>query len=140
MVHGAYPAVRWGMEFNIPKCEVMHLDAHNPQHEYMMSGQRLATTTEERDIGVTISSNLKLLAQCAKATKTAQSVLGQISSAFYYRDGHMFVRLYQQYVWPHLEFATQSWASWTVADKECLEKVQKRAVKIVSGLKRRPIT
>jgi hypothetical protein len=27
-------AVRWGMEFNIPKCKVMHLGAHNSQHEY----------------------------------------------------------------------------------------------------------
>ncbi len=33
------------------------------------------------------------------------------------------------------EFATQPWAPWTAADKECLERVQKRAVKMVLGLR-----
>jgi hypothetical protein len=36
---------------------------------------------------------------------------------------------------PHLEFSTQAWSPWTEADKSCLEKVQQRAVKMVSGLK-----
>ncbi len=52
-----------------------------------------------------------------------------------HRDRHVFMRLYAQYVRPHLEFAVQAWSPWTEADKECLEKVQKRAVKMVSGVK-----
>jgi ribonuclease P/MRP protein subunit RPP40 len=44
------------------------------------------------------------------------------------------MRLYAQYVRPHLDFAVQAWSPWTEADKECLEKVQKRAVKMVSGV------
>ncbi len=39
-----------------------------------------------------------------------------------------------QYVWPHLEFSTQAWAPWTEADTACLEKVQQRAGRQVSGL------
>ncbi len=70
-----------------------------------------------------------------KAAKTAQTVLGQISRAFQYRDRHIFICLYKQYVRPHLEFSTQAWSPWSVADRETLEKVQKRAVKMVSGLK-----
>ena len=46
----------------------------------------------------------------------------------------MFIRLYKQYVRPHLEFCTQVWSPWTVADKTALEKVQKKAVGMVSGL------
>ncbi len=45
------------------------------------------------------------------------------------------MRLYKQYVRPHLEFSTQAWSPWTEADKSCLEKVRQRAVKMVSGLK-----
>ena len=45
-----------------------------------------------------------------------------------------FVKLYKQYVRPHLEFAVTAWSPWSEADKECLEKVQKRAVKMISGL------
>ena len=72
-------------------------------------------------------------AQCAKAAQTGQAVLGQILRAFHYRDRHVFVRLYVQYVRPHIEFSTQAWSPWTEGDKMALE-VQKKAVGIVSGL------
>ncbi len=29
-------AGRWGMEFNVPKCKVIHLGHNSPQHEYLM--------------------------------------------------------------------------------------------------------
>jgi hypothetical protein len=63
------------------------------------------TTSEERDIGVTVCSNLKQGAQCRKAARTAAAVLGQVSRVFHYRDRFTFVKLYKQYVRPHLEFA-----------------------------------
>ena len=47
----------------------------------------------------------------------------------------MFLRLYAQYVRPHLEFASPAWSPWTEADKSCLERVQRKAVGMVSGLK-----
>ena len=67
----------------------------------------------------------------------AQIVLGQLTRAFHYRDRHVFVRLYEQYVRPHLEFCTQAWAPWNEEDKMCLEKVQQHAIKMVSGLRGR---
>ena len=45
-----------------------------------------------------------------------------------------FVKLYKQYVRPHLEFSVTAWSPWTEGDKECLERVQRRAVKMISGL------
>jgi|LakMenEpi03Aug12_release.lakeMendotaPanAssembly.Ray.scaffolds.fasta_scaffold178922_2 hypothetical protein len=48
---------------------------------------------------------------------------------------HVFIRLYVQYVRPHIEFAVPAWSPWLEADKEVLEKVQRRAVQMVSGLK-----
>ena len=44
------------------------------------------------------------------------------------------MRLYKQYVRPHVEFSTPAWAPWTEADIQCLEDVQRRAVRMVSGL------
>jgi ribonuclease P/MRP protein subunit RPP40 len=100
-----------------------------------MKGQVLEETKEEKDIGVMVTSNLKPTAQCAWAAKTAQTVLGQISRTFHYRDRHIYLRLYKQYVRPHLEFSTPAWAPWTEGDRNCLEKVQQRAIKMVFGLK-----
>jgi ribonucleases P/MRP protein subunit RPP40 len=94
-----------------------------------MGGAVLSSTREEKDLGVTISDTLKPAAQCAR---TAQAVLGQITRAFQYRDKRVFIQLYKQYVRPHLEFAVQAWSPWLQSDKDVLEKVQRRAVNMVS--------
>ena len=41
------------------------------------------------------------------------------------------------YVRPHLEYAVVSWSPWTVGDKEVLERVQRRALRMVSNLRGR---
>ena len=102
-----------------------------------MSDQLLEKTKMERDIGITVEDNMKPAAQCVKAAKTAMAVLGQIGRAFQYRDRHIFVRLYVQYVRPHLEFASQAWNPWLQKDVEVLEKVQRKAVGMVAGLQGR---
>jgi hypothetical protein len=127
-------AEKWGMAFNVAKCKIMHFGHENPGFEYTMSGQKLDTTGEERDIGVMVTKNLRPSAQCAKAARTATTVLSQLRRAFHFRDRHIFVRLYTQYVRPHLEFASPAWSPWTQTDKECLERVQKKAIRMVSGL------
>jgi hypothetical protein len=128
-------AERWGMAFNIKKCKVMHLGRHNPRTAYWMGDQQLEVTEVERDIGVLMNQSLKVSAQCSKAAQTANAVLGQISRAFHYRDRHTFVKLYKLYVRPHLEFAIPAWRPWTAGDIEVMEKVQRRAIRMVSGLR-----
>jgi hypothetical protein len=45
------------------------------------------------------------------------------------------MRLYKQYVRPHLVFASLAWSPWLQGEKDVLEKGQEKAVKMVSGLK-----
>ena len=115
----------------------MHLGHNNTEQAYFMEGQQLEVTEVERDIGVNVVKQLKQASQCQKAARTAQGVLSQISRAFHYRDRNVFLRLYIQYVRPHLEFASPAWSPWLEADKEVVEKVQRRAVNMISGLKAR---
>jgi hypothetical protein len=88
----------WGMEFNVSKCKVMHVGKNNSSHKYTMFGKELATTDEEKDVGVKVNKNLKPANQCKAAARTAQTVLAQIGHSFHYRDRHIFVKLYKQYV------------------------------------------
>ena len=128
---------KWGMEFNVKKCKVMRVGKSELPLHYTMNGTKLAVTEEEKDIGVMVQSNLKPSKQCTVAAHRANAVLGQITRSFHYRDKRVFMKLYKQYVRPHLEFAVQAWSPWSVADKAILEKVQERAVRMVSGLKGR---
>jgi hypothetical protein len=102
-----------------------------------MGGQRLDVSTSECDVGITICNTLKPSEQCRKAAATANMVLSQIHCSFHYRDRHTYIRLYVLYVRPHLEFVAPAWSPWTAGDKACLEKVQERAIRSVSGLQSR---
>jgi ribonuclease P/MRP protein subunit RPP40 len=133
-------AERWQMEFNKKKCKVMHFGSRNPRYSYYMGGFApagvvLEEVHEEKDLGVIISESLKPAAQCAKAVKKANSVLGQMSRSFHFRDRNVWIRLYKTFVRPHLELCVQAWSPWYVKDCDLLESVQKRAVNMVIGLR-----
>ena len=99
-----------------------------------MSGQQLVEVEEEKDIGVTVHRSLKPAKHCRKAAGIAGAVLRQLTRNFHYRDRYVFKKLYVQYVRPHLEFASSAWNPWQREDKEILEKVQMKAVGMISGL------
>ena len=127
-------AEKWQMQFNADKCKIIHFGRRNPEFEYSINGHTLETVEEEKDVGVMISCDLKPSKQCAKAAKKANSVLGQMSRAVTYRDKITWIGLYKQFVRPHLEYCVQCWSPWTQQDIILLENVQKRAVRMVSGL------
>jgi hypothetical protein len=81
---------------------------------------------EEKDIGVVVQKNIKPGKQCEKAANMAAAVLRQIERNFHYRDRNVFVKLYKQYVLPHLEFSTPAWSPWLRMDIDKLENVQKK--------------
>jgi len=126
-------AKQWGMQFNVEKCKIMHI-GNNPKYDYSMAGNRLAKVEEEKDVGITVSKNLKPTKHCKKAAGTAGAVLRQLARNFHYRDRNIFKKLYVQYVRPHLEFASPAWSPWHEADKSEIEKIQKKAVNMISGL------
>ena len=102
-----------------------------------MGNQELQSSKFEKDIGVLIQPNLRPSLQCAKAAKMANGVLGQISRAVSYRDKETFLKLFRTNVRPHLEYCIAAWSPWTKEDKNVLEKVQKRAINMVTNFKGR---
>jgi ribonucleases P/MRP protein subunit RPP40 len=128
-------AKTWQMSFNVAKCKIMHVGRNNPGFKYYMEGEELKTVKEETDVGVLIHSSLKPGRHCEKASNTAGAVLKLIQRNFHYRDRRVLMSLYKSYVRPHLEFASPAWSPWLRADIEKIEKVQKKAVSMVSGLR-----
>ena len=86
-----------------------------------------------KDVSFLGANNSRPSQQCSAAK--ANGVLGEISRAVKYRDKKTFIHMYIVYVRPHLEFCVQARSPYEKADKEKLEKVEIRAVHIVSGLK-----
>ena len=124
----------WGMSFNLDKCKVMHIGQANPKNVYNMSNSQLHSTDLEKDIGVLVANNLKPGTQCNSAASKGRIVLGQIARSFHFRDRNVFLKLYKTYVRPHLEFSVSAWSPFLMQDIQVLEKVQMKAVNMISGL------
>jgi len=50
-------------------------------------------------------------------------------------DEHTFILLYKSMVPPHVEFANSVWCPYKIGDLKEIEKIQKRATKLVIKLK-----
>ena len=125
----------WQMQYNVDKCHILHVGKNNRRQEYQLGGRTLEASRWEKDVGVIIHDDLKPSLQCARAAAKANQVLGQIVRGVCFRDKDTMLRLYKTYVRPHLEYCQAAWSPWTLGDKNVLEQVQKRAVKLMTNLK-----
>ena len=65
----------WLLKFNVEKCKVMHIGHTRPTKYFMSVDQaqyQLDEVTEERDLGIMVTSDLKPSTQCAQAALKKQ--------------------------------------------------------------------
>ena len=64
---------KWQMLFNFGKCKCLHTGHGNEDAQYTMGGTVLNSTLKKKDLGLTISADMKVSEQCgiaaAKGTK-----------------------------------------------------------------------
>ena len=132
----------WLLNFNVSKCKVMHCGTNNPRHNYSITQaddtKLLQETCLERDLGVTIESSLKQTAHCEKAARKGMSALRLLKTSFNSVSTRNFKPLFNAYVRPHIEYCSQAVGPYLVKDLTTLEKVQRRATKLVRGLRNVP--
>ena len=128
-------ANKWQMNFNVDKCSVMHIEHNNMKSNYNMSNQQLPTTDQYRDLGIIITKDLKWQNQTEKSCKTAIRVLGFIARNFRYKNKELILPLYKSLVRPHLEHAVQFWSPHLRRDIDKMEKIQRRATKIIPEIR-----
>ena len=126
---------KWQMLFNFGKCKCLHIGPGNTSMNYEMGGTILSTTVKEKDLGVTMDANMKVSEQCRIAASNANQVLGMIRRNITYKDKSLIVPLYKAIVRPHLEYCIQAWSPYLRKDIDMLEKIQRRATKLIPGLR-----
>jgi hypothetical protein len=126
----------WLLSLNIEKCKVISIGRNATiDFQYKIDDYELEKLYEIKDLGVTFDSKLKFTAHINDKVNKAFSVLGVINRNFKYMERNTFIMLYKSMVRPHLEYANLVWHPYRKDEINKLEKVQRRATKLVSSLK-----
>ena len=70
---------------------------------YKMGDTVLGTTVKEKDLGVTISADMKVSEQCGIAASKGNKNFGLIRRNITYKGKKLIIPLYKAVVRPHLE-------------------------------------
>ena len=118
--------------------------AHQTQNDLMIwklpSGERknLEESCSEKDLGIHIVNSLKPTFHCHKAANKAMSSLRLLRNAFDKLTLKNFKIVFTTYVRPHLDYCLQAVGPYMKQDFQALERVQRRATKLVKQLRHLP--
>ena len=96
----------------------------------------LQVVTEEKDLGVLFTQDLKPGRQCMAAAAKASRIIGLVRRNFRDLDKRDFLLIYKAYIRPYLEYCIQAWSPYLEKDMEVLERVQRSATRLLSGFAR----
>ncbi|GAB0183370.1 hypothetical protein GRJ2_000802300 [Grus japonensis] len=105
-----------------------------PQHQYRLGVDLLRSSSAEKDLEVLVDNKLSMSQQCALVAKKASGILRWIKKSIASRSREVVLPLYSALVRPHLEFCVQFWAPQVKTNRELLERVQRRATRMMRGL------
>ena len=83
-----------------------------------------------------MNANMKVSEQCRIAASKGNQVIGMILRRnITYKEKSLIVPLYKAIVSPHLEYCIQAWSPYLRKDIYMLDKIQRRATKLIPGLR-----
>ncbi len=128
-------SARWEMPFNVKKCHILQVGTRSLKYDYKMSSEKLESVHCVKDLGVTITSNLKFSQQFKEAAGKVNRMLGFIKRDFSFKNKDIFLSLYKSLVRPHLDYVVQFWSPHLTKDIAKLESDQHRATKMIPSLR-----
>ena len=135
----------------------LHIGKSNPRKQYTMNGHLLESVDFEKDLGVIMDSERKFHFHTSSATKN--KILGLIKKTFAYLDAAIALQVHGNTTWYHqvhgnttwyhqvhgnttwyhhmvpLYGAHIIWGSHFKLDQQAIEKVQRRATKLVGSVR-----
>ena len=125
----------WQMKFNIQKCKSLHVGHNNNNDFYYSIGHEwLNHDTQEKDLGVIVSNDLKPSKQCIEARNKAIKMLGFIRAKVEYKSKDVILKCYNALVRPHLEYCIQQWSPHIKQDIDMLEQVQRKTTRMIPNI------
>ena len=82
--------------------QLVHVATYgNMDEEYKMGDALLGRTTQEKDLGVTFSADMKVSGQCGIAASKGNQIIGLIKRTIMYKEKQLIVPLYKaiDHIW-----------------------------------------
>ena len=124
------------MEFKRAKCKVLCLGWGNPKHRYMLGGEWIESSPEEKDLEVLVDKRLNMSQQCVLVAQKANCILDCIKRSVTSRSREVILPLCSCET--HLEYGLQFWGPQHKKGMELLHWVQRRATKMTRELEHLP--
>ena len=102
-------------------------------YRYEVYANEIEHVGTEKDLGVTIDSELTFHEHITNKVNKANSLVGIIRRCFSFLDIETFMKLYSAFVRPHLEYAQEIWSPYLRKYINMIENVQIRATKLIDG-------
>ena len=95
----------------------------------------IENSDSERDLGILLQSDLKWDNHISNIIHRANFTLGKLKNSFKKWDTRTFKLLFTSFVRPLLEYGSVAWCPYKKQDIKRLEKVQRRATKLVPSIR-----
>ena len=130
----------WLLKFHPDKCVAMNVSTKPSPYNtsYKMGDHILKNSCCEKDIGVYLDNNIKFDEHINQAVNKANRILAITRRTFECIDDDIFKMIFKGLVRPHLEYAAPVWSPHLKKHVDLIESVQRRATKLVPGLKQLP--
>ena len=102
-----------------------------PCASYIINSITIPKTESVKDLGVTLSKDLKWTIQIQQAYSKSLRLINLITRTFKSQDKQFYVKLYQMYIRPILEYNAPVWNPALISEIKLLESVQAKFSKLV---------
>ena len=133
----------WLLPLNVSKCNVMSFTSKvNLDTSYCIinkdSRHIIQKVDSIKDLGILFDTRLNFKDHIQEKINKAYNMIGLLKRNFIHVDCYTFILLYKALVRPHLEYANSVWSPYKKCDIEQVEKIQRRATKLVISLRKFP--